>query len=114
MSIKLETRKVLKDGVPHREILSFEALHKSQLPSFYLYNSPCVFLEITFHFVRLVITHASGDKDYLRIKGLILEERYQEIVQTMKEAGMILHKINKELRKKYPEHFAQKKEIVKI
>jgi hypothetical protein len=95
MSIKITTKKVLKNGKKYREILNIQAIRYSKLPDMYTGHFPhCFLLDSSNTFIIEVdwttrYAFSVGDTH-------VDEEYFQECLRIIRKCGKRLMKINQQ------------------
>lgn len=93
MSIKISTRKVLKDGKKCRSILNIQAIRYSELPDIYIEQFPHCFLLDSSD--TLIIEVDWATRYVLSVGDRYVEEAYfQECLQYIRESGKHLMRVN--------------------
>ena len=117
MAIKIWTQKVLKNSSPYRKIIKFKMLSNKETPGNYAKGYPAIYsiMDILGNKRDMfIVRHASGKIENISRGDVIPEKQFKKIVQTAKEAGLVLHMTNRANKSAYPEHFAEKYETIKI
>jgi len=94
MKLRIETKKVVKDGQRWRKIVDIEGLSVDKLPVEYLKGTPNCFVETVGKFKNFLHVNTNNNKSFSMIKNDIFhEEHFKKMMVSVAKAGDRLHEI---------------------